>query len=313
MPILPNNKILAAPLAGVSDTVYCRWALRYGAGLVFTGMVCAEGIRRRSKKTVELLKFPEDVRPIGAQLFDNDPDAIREAAPFVEQMGFDLIDINLGCPAKKVIRKGAGACLMKSPSKAAGIVRAAVESVSIPVSAKIRTGWDSSDTFQELIYRLADVGVAFVTLHPRSRKQGFSGIADLDKIAEAVELSPFPVVGNGDIRSGEDARRMISKTGCAAVMVGRGSFGNPWIFEEISAALEGRPIPPPPDRKARLDGCAEFIRDLVEFYGEKKAGEIGRKHVGWFTKGMSDGKRVRILAFGCETASEIIRVLEKER
>ena len=313
MPILPNNRTLAAPLAGISDPVYCRWALRYGAGLVFTGMVSAEGIRRRSKKTLSLLEIPSDIAPIGVQLFDNDIGAMREAASFVEQLGFDLIDINLGCPAKKVVRKGAGVSLMRNPKLAAKLVEAVVDAVSIPVSAKIRTGWDSEDTFRELIPRLADVGVAFITIHPRSRRQGFSGRADWDKIAEAVDISPVPVVGNGDIFSGEDARRMVEQTGCAAVMIGRGSIGNPWIFGEVAAALDGRAMPPRPENEIRLEACSRYIADLAELYGDEKAGKIARKHVVHFTKGMPSAKRIRTVAFETGLASKMIEIIDAER
>ncbi|HHS49894.1 MAG TPA: tRNA dihydrouridine synthase DusB [candidate division Zixibacteria bacterium] len=309
MAILPDNRTLSAPLAGISDPVYCSWALRYGAGLVFSGMVCAEGIRRRSAKTLALLDFPENIRPLGIQLFDDDPSAVFEAAQYVEGLGVDLIDINLGCPAKKVFRKGAGVQLMGDPKAAEAVVKAAVSAVSIPVSAKIRTGINDAEAFREVIPRLADAGATFITLHARTRKQALSGSADWSKIAEAVEISPVPIVGNGDVASADGALSMIRETGCAAVMIGRGSLGNPWVFAEVSGALTGGEIPLPPSDEQRLSACARYVAELGDFYGDDRAGKIARKHVGWFTKGMADARKIRAKAYSMDKASEIVEFL----
>ncbi|MCK5832500.1 tRNA dihydrouridine synthase DusB [bacterium] len=313
MLVLPDNKTISAPLAGISDTVFCSWALKYGAGLVFSGMISAEGVRRKTQKTLFLLDIARKVKPIGIQLFDDKPSAIAEAAPIIEDLGVECIDINFGCPARKVIKKGAGVSLMADLSKMESIMSAAVKSVSIPVSAKIRTGLDDESLFKEAILRLSDAGAAFITLHARSRKQGFSGHADWSKIAEAVELSPVPIIGNGDVNSAESAVRMIKETGCSAVMIGRAALGNPWIFSQVSSALTGGEIPPEPSLDERLAACSEFILDMGEYFGDLLAGKLVKKHVGWFTKGMPEGRAIRSEAYKFDKASDIAEFLKKER
>ncbi len=313
MQALPKNKTLSAPLAGISDSVFCAWALRHGAGLVFSGMVSAEGLRRKAPKTLSLLDFDKSVAPLGIQLFDDDPIAMSEAAKIVQDSGFGLIDVNLGCPAKKVFRKGAGVSLLSDPQKAAELVAAVVSAVSIPVSAKIRTGIDDHSAFEEAIPRLVDAGASFITLHARSRKQGFSGTADWDMIARAVQISSVPIVGNGDIDSGRAALRMIESTGCAAVMIGRASLGNPWVFAEVSSAILGGDSPSAPSDFDRLTACADYVADMAAFYGDTRAGTIARKFVGWFTKGMARSKAIRAGAFKLENAGEVVEFLKQER
>ena len=310
MSILPKNRVIAAPLAGVSDSVYRRRARRYGAGLVFTEMISAEGLRRNSRKTLGMLRFDSDERPIGIQLFDNSPEAISDAASMAKDFGFDFVDINLGCPERKVVVKGAGAALLKSPRLAVEVVKAAVEATELPVSVKMRSGWlDGDETYLELIPEFAAMGVGFVTLHPRSRAQRFSGHADWSKIKRAVDISAIPVVGSGDIRSGDDAARMIVDTGCACVMVGRASFGNPWIFGSVSAALSGDPRPKPPDYRQIVSACIEYVRDLVEFHGERTGVNLSKKHVVWFTTGLPGCKTVRTEVFRATTAIQVFGAL----
>lgn len=312
--VLPDNRILAAPLAGVSDTVYRTWARRFSAGMVFTEMISAEGLRRGDRKTLSMLAFGRSERPIGIQLFDDTPNAMAEAAKIAQDREFDLIDINIGCPARKVVGKGAGACLLREPQKAAKIVEAVIESVDIPVSVKMRSGWDvGDDTYLKLIPMLADLGAAFITLHPRSRAEMFRGRADWDKIRRAVEISSVPIVGNGDIHSADDAVRMLDETGCYAVMIGRASFGNPWIFDEVSSAISGGSIPEKPDVERRLEACAEYARDLVEHYGEERGVRLARKHVVWFTGGIPGSKSIRAKAVKAKTLSGIYEALNDRK
>jgi len=309
--MLTSDKlVLAAPLAGVSDTVFRKWARRFGANIVFTGMVSAEGIRRRDEKSLSLLYYEEDEHPVGAQLFDSSPEAIAEASKIVEAMGFDFIDINLGCPARKVISRGAGASLLREPDKAVNLVKAARDVVDIPVSAKIRTGWENTDlSYREIVPRLSEIGVDFITVHPRSRNEMFSGHSNWDIIKETVALSDVPIVGNGDIYCGEDALRLIDLTGCSSVMIGRGSLGNPWIFSKVAAALAGEDIPKEPSEDERIEVCAEYVSDLISYYGERRGVRISRKHVAWFTRGLPGCKAIRIAVFSAESADEIYRAL----
>lgn len=309
--IIPANRTIAAPLAGVSDSVFRRWAVRFGAGLVFTEMTSAEGVRRNDRHTLDLLRYTESERPIVAQIFDDTAEALTEAAVMVENLGFDGVDINLGCPAKKVVKKGAGSALMKDVPKAIGIIRKVVDTVRIPVSVKMRAGWKSGDdTFMELVPELERLGVAFATLHPRSRDQFFTGIVDRERIRTAVGIAGIPIVGNGDVHSGEDAAEMIEQTGCAAVMIGRASMGNPWIFRDISSVLCGKPIPEKPATEEIIGVCSEYISDLVEFYGERNGVKIARKHVAWFTSGMPGSKPLRTTVFSVVKLSEIERALQ---
>jgi len=314
MSILPENRVLAAPLAGISDSVYRRWARRFGAGMVFTEMVSAEGLRRGNRKTKAILSITDEERPVGAQLFDDSPEAIADATKVVQHSGFDIVDINLGRPARKVVNRGAGASLLREPETAKRLVEAATNTAQIPVSVKMRTGWEDDDeTYLELIPAFADVGVAFITLHPRSRSSMFYERSDWRKIKRAVEISPIPIVGNGDIRSGEDAARMLEETGCAAVMIGRASLGYPWIFEEASRAINALKAPEKPSFEEKLDACAEYVRDLVSLYGDERGTKIARKHIIWFTKGLPGCKEVKKKAFATTSLDEITTILNDRK
>ena len=308
---IPKRGLLAAPLAGVSNPVYRSWAARFGADVAFTEMISAEGLRRNQRKTLDLARYyPLDI-PCGAQLFDDEPEPIAEAAPIIEEMGYEFLDINMGCPARKVTKKGAGSALMASPELAASIVSAARSAVDIPVSCKIRSGFHRRDEYIDLIPALVSAGADFITIHARSAAQLFGGSADWNIIARAVEISEVPVIGNGDIINPEDAPRMLEETGCHAVMIGRASMGNPWIFRRASRALQGREIPSPPDYEEILDGCGEYVADLVELYGERRAIPLSRKHVAWFTKGIPGAKEIRTGAFGAETLDEMLDILRQ--
>jgi len=314
MTSVPENKVLAAPLAGVSDSVYRRWARRFGAGMVFTEMVSAEGLRRGDRKTESMLSFEDEERPIGVQLFDDSPDAIADAAQIAQDRGFDIIDINLGCPARKVVRKGAGARLLRNPERAARLVETAIEAVNISVSVKMRSGWDEpEEIYLELIPILADIGVDFITLHPRTRESMFRGKSDWNKIRLAVKVSKVPVVGNGDIRTGRDAKRMLDETGCSGVMIGRASLGYPWIFREVSDAISGRITDNRPSEEERLRVCEDYIRELIDFYGERKGIFLARKHIIWFTKGLPGAKIIRERVFNARNSSEVFGILDQRK
>lgn len=311
MSLIPVNHTVAAPLAGVSNSVYRRWAVDFGAGLVFTEMASAEGIRRGDPRTLDLLLYSEDERPIVAQIFDDTAEAMREAAMIVEERGFDGVDINMGCPAKKVVNKGAGAALLRDIPLALDIVEAVSKAVTIPVSVKLRTGWSRGEaTAIELIREFNGMGLEFVTLHPRSRDMFFSGKADWEMIARAVEVAEMPIIGNGDIFSAEDASRMMNSTECSAVMIGRASMGYPWIFEQVSAILKGEEIPEEPSALEKIEGCKEYIAELIELFGNRNGTNISKKHIVWFTSGMPGCKNLRVRVFRAKTPEDIFDALD---
>jgi len=305
---------LAAPLAGVSNSVYRRWARRFGADIVFTEMVSAEGLRRNDRKTHNLLHYTEFERPIFAQIFDDSPEALFDAAKIVEDLGFDGIDVNLGCPAKKVVSKGAGAALLRDVPKAVEAVESVAKAVRIPVSAKMRSGWSEGDeSALEIIEALNPMDLAFVTLHPRSREMMFRGKADWRLISRAVEMAKMPVVGNGDILSASDAMNMVSQTSCAAVMIGRGSMGNPWIFRDISSALAGTTAPPRPSNSQIVRACREYVEELVDHFGAYTGSNLAKKHIVWFTSGLPMAKSLRIEVFNATSAKETLDAIDAYR
>jgi len=228
-----DNPLVLAPVAGFTDSPYRRLARRFGCGFSMTELVSAEGIVRNNKKTMELLEFTDEERPIGIQIFGRDSGTMVKAAKIVNALEPDFIDINMGCPARKVCKNGlgAGAALLKDPSLAGEIAAGVVNAVSLPVSAKIRIGWDSSSiNFEEIVGVLCRAGVSFISVHGRTKAQGYGGDADWKAISDAAELSTVPLIGNGDIQSSAEAAMRFESTRCTAVMIGRAACANPWIF-----------------------------------------------------------------------------------
>ncbi|MCL2026112.1 MAG: tRNA dihydrouridine synthase DusB [Leptospirales bacterium] len=232
-PIEIDNPLVLAPVAGFTDSPYRRIARRFGCGFSMTELVSAEGIIRNNKKTMELLEFTDEERPLGIQIFGRDREVMAKAAKIVSALEPDFIDINMGCPARKVCKDGlgSGAALLKNPSLAEEIAADVVDAVSLPVSAKIRIGWDASSVnFKDIIGGLCRAGVSFISVHGRTKTQGYGGYADWEAIGAAAEVSAVPVIGNGDVQSRDEAAKRLESTRCAAVMVGRAACANPWIF-----------------------------------------------------------------------------------
>ena len=279
--------LLLSPMAGVTNRVFRRLCRRMGADTVYTEFVSGDGLIRESETTVELMRFSADEHPIGVQLFGSDPVVLADAARRVAATGPDLIDLNFGCPVRKVVRRQAGAALLTDLGLLGEIVRAVVGAVDLPVTIKIRAGWDESRlVYVEATRIAAEAGARAVTLHPRTRVQGYAGRADWSRIAHLVSESPIPVIGNGDIFTPLDARRMLEETGCAAVMIARGAIGNPWIFSRTGTLLETGEIEPEPDAARRLETALLHARLDIEEKGEAGAIREMRRHMSRYTRGL---------------------------
>lgn len=305
-----------APQAGVSESPFRRLCRRFGADVVVSEFVSAEGLRRGSEKTHAYLRFDDEERPIGVQIFGADPTAMAEAAALVEQTyGPDFLDINFGCPVKKVVRRNGGSGCLRDLNLVERIVRAVARAISIPTTVKIRSGWsDELRNPVEIGLRCQDAGARLLTLHARSRTQMYSGRADWNEIAATVEALDIPVVGNGDVMTGEDARRMRDQTGCAGVMIARGSHGAPWLFAQARAALNGEAAVPEPDVDTRFEIVIEHARNAIEFEADEHRAMIEfRKHLGWYTKGLPDGRKLREELFSVNRLAEAERILRAYR
>ena len=307
-----------APQAGVSESPFRRLCRGFGADVVVSEFVSAEGIRRHDRRTHGYLRFHDDERPIGIQIFGAEPEAMAQAARLVEEVYEpDFLDINFGCPVKKVVSRNGGSGCLRDLDLVQQIIGAVTRAISIPTTVKIRSGW-SDDTRNpvEIGLRCQDAGAAVLTLHARSRTQMYGGHANWDEIAATVAALEIPVIGNGDVWTGPDARRMKEHTGCAGIMIARGSHGAPWIFREARAALEGREIPAAPDVAERFEivieharNAAAFKHEVGHFGGEDGAMREFRKHLGWYTKGLPGGKALREELFRIRSLAEIEEIL----
>jgi tRNA-dihydrouridine synthase B len=302
-----------APQAGVSESPFRRLCRGFGADVVVSEFVSAEGIRRHDRRTHGYLRFHDDERPIGIQIFGADPQAMAEAAALVEEVyAPDFLDINFGCPVKKVVSRNGGSGCLRDLGLVQSIIRAVRGAISIPTTVKIRSGW-SEETRNpvEIALRCQEAGARVLTLHARTRTQMYGGTANWDEIAAVKEALEIPVVGNGDVWSGEDARRMHEHTRCDAIMIARGSHGAPWLFGQARAALEGRPVPPDPDPAERFRIVIGHARLAIAWeHDEEKAMIEFRKHLGWYTKGLPNGRLLRQELFSVTRLEEAERLLE---
>jgi nifR3 family TIM-barrel protein len=306
-----RGKLLLAPLAGISDSAFRLLCRENGADAVVTEMASAKGLLLSPERTRAFLDFRSEERPVGAQLFGSSPEEVAEAAARIAAMGFDFVDINMGCPVRKVTGAGAGAALLERPALAGKIVAASVRASGIPVTVKIRSGFGGrSAAFLEVAEAAFSCGAAAVTLHPRTRGQMFSGSADWSQIAALKRAFPSGVViGNGDVRKPGDAARMISETGCDAVMVGRAALGNPWIFRSLREELPAAAGRPP--FSGRRDPAPEERRALILRHGEelhRLRGDAGiremRKHLAWYSRGTPGAAAFRAFLVRVETLED---------
>ena len=295
-PVDAGVPLYLAPMAGVSESPFRRLCRRFGADVVVTEFLSAEGIRRDNPATVSKLRFAADERPIGVQIFGADAAAMGEAAAFVTDVFQpDFIDINFGCPVKKVVKRNGGSGCLRDLSLVGGIIRAVARGTHLPVTVKIRSGW-SEETRDPvgIALRCQDAGARVLTLHPRTRTQMYTGTARWDEIGAVVDALSIPVVGNGDIKTPEDAVRMARTTGCAAVMIARGSFGQPWIFDQTKDLLAGRAMRSTPSIEERFRVALDHAR-MVEAYEPDPEGAAVefRKHLGWYVRGLPNSADLR--------------------
>lgn len=289
-----NGLAALAPMAGVADSAFRELCRNFGAAYTVGEMVSAKGLMMNDRKSAELLFLGDGERPAAVQLFGNEPDTMARAAEYSIKFKPDFIDINMGCPAPKVTKNGAGSILMKDPQLAGKIVRAVVDSVSIPVTVKIRTGWDRNTVnCVDFAKMLEDNGASAVTVHGRTREQGYAPPADIKSISAVKHAVSIPVIGNGDILTPEDAKRMYEATGCDFIMVGRGALGSPWIFSQINDLLSTGSYSPIPSAEIRMEIMLRHARRICELKGAKIGICEVRKHALWYTKGVRGGARLR--------------------
>jgi nifR3 family TIM-barrel protein len=309
-PLVLKNQLFLAPMAGITNLPMRIISREGGASFAFTEMVSVNGLTREGRKSFELLQSSADDRPIGMQLFGDDPEMLGEAARLVEEYG-ELIDINMGCPVRKVVGTGAGSALMKDPVKVGRIVKSVRKATKLPLTIKIRTGWVcGDDTFMEVGRIAQEEGCDAVTLHPRSRAQMFEGKADWSRIGELKSALQIPVIGSGDLFSAADAVGMLAQTGCDAVMVARGAMGNPWIFREALSLLSGEE-PVPPTVKERLAVARRHLELFTDFAGGRVALMEMRKHLSWYSKGLPGAAQFRAAVNRIERTDELVGAMEE--
>lgn len=309
-----KNRIVLAPMAGICNNAYRRIIKEMGCGLIVAEMVSDKAIMYDSTKTKDMLYMTEDERPISQQIFGSDIESFKIAAKYIEEnMHPDIIDINMGCPVPKVaVRAQAGSALLKSPEKVYEIVEAVVNTVSVPVTVKIRSGWDDkSINAIEIAKMIEKAGASAIAVHPRTRAQGYSGHSNWDIIKQVKEAVNIPVIGNGDITSCYEAKRMLDETGCDAIMIGRGVLGNPWLIKECIDYIEKGIEPQPVSIKQKIDMIKYHLNNLLETKPYKVAMLEIRTHAAYYLKGLPKGKELKVEIFKTTTKEKLINLLDK--
>lgn len=305
-----DNNVFLAPMAGVTDISFRVLCKRQGCGLTYTEMVSAKGLHYKSDNTAELLEISPEEKPAAAQVFGSEPELVAKAASHAAAGGAQIIDINMGCPTPKIVRNGDGSALMRNPELVREIVRSAVKAAGVPVTIKIRKGWDDeSVNAVEIASIAASEGAAAVTVHGRTREQFYSGTADWGIIKKVKAAVPIPVIGNGDITKPGDALRMLEETGCDAVMIGRGAQGNPWIFKRTIEYLAKGILLPEPTYRERVEMIMTHMDMVTLIKGEGIGVKEMRKHAAWYLKGIPGSTRIKTEIFRITAYAEVKKLL----
>ena len=306
-----KNNVFLAPMAGVTDMPFRILCVEMGCGLVYSEMVSAKGMFYKSKNTHKLLEVDERERPVAVQLFGSEPLLMADMAKSIEEYNIDIIDVNMGCPAPKIVKNGEGSALTLNPERVGEIVKALVEAQKKPVTIKFRKGFDDDHINAVEIAQIAEMnGASAVAVHGRTRQQYYSGKADWDIIKEVKKAVNIPVIGNGDIFEPQDAERMFDYTGCDAIMIGRGAQGNPWIFKRTLHYLETGVVLPEPEYDEKIDLALRHARMLIEFKGEYIGVREMRKHIAWYTKGLKGAAELRVKINSAKSYEEIEKILK---
>ena len=307
--------LILAPMAGITNRAFRLMCKQAGAcGLVSTEMVSAYALRYGHWRTRAMLDWTDEERPVSAQIFGGDPDVVAEGARIAEQAGADVIEINMGCPVPKVVKTGAGAALLKDLPRARAMISAVVRAVGVPVTVKTRRGWDESEeTALEIARMVESLGGAGITVHGRAAVQGYLGRADWGVIQRVKDAVRIPVIGNGDVRTPQDARRMFDETGCDGVMIGRAALGNPWVFRRVHTYLQTGLVLPEPGFDERIEAARRHARLLVECLGEKRAANEMRGHIAWHLKGVPGAAAFRARIMAAQSLADVEDILDEAR
>lgn len=306
---LPHN-LLLAPLAGITNHVFRLICRQQGASLAFTEMVSVNGMVREGEKTLSLLASSPEDRPLGAQLFGNDPGLLAQAAGMIGDSA-DLLDINMGCPVRKVVGTGAGSALLQDPTRIAAIIRTVRRVTKLPLTIKIRSGWQCGDDTWQEVGRIAEAeGCDAITLHPRSRAQMFDGKANWQHLAQLKQLVKIPVIGSGDLFTPQDCQRMLAETGCDGVMVARGALGNPWIFSQTRELLEGRPVIAV-SCADRMSMAEQHLALYIDYAGASVAVREMKKHLGWYIHGVPGAAALRRTVNTAQNTDELLAIIRQ--
>ena len=306
-----SNNIFLAPMAGVTDMPFRRLCKEFGAGMIYTEMASSKAVHYGSEKTKGIYEVFEDERPIGIQIFGSDPDVMAETASELSEYA-DIIDINMGCPANKIVKNGEGSALMKNLKLAEEIITKVVRASRVPVTVKMRKGWDDTHVNAVELAQIAESsGAKLITVHGRTREDMYSGEADLDIIKKVKDSVRIPVIGNGDITSGEKAKKMFEVTGCDGIMIGRGAQGNPWIFKSILEYLENGKLLPEPGINDKINMALKHLKLSKEYKGEYVAVRDMRKHIAWYLKGVPGNSQLKETINREDNIEEVEKILIK--
>lgn len=308
-----ENQTILAPLAGITNLPFRLLAKEAGCALVCSEMISAHGLINKSNKTERLMDSLPAEKPLSVQIFGSDPKIMAEAAGLVESSGANIVDINFGCSVRKIVKNGSGAALMKTPKTAEALLKAVRNAVRIPLTIKIRTGWEPAGNQAFEISEIAEAcGVDAITIHPRTASQGFSGHADWSMIAALKKQVSIPLIGNGDIFNAQDAINMLEQTRCDAIMIGRTAIGNPFIFSQVLARLQGEDVPEV-NLERHFEMMTRYLKESVQYFGEEIACRMMRSRLGWFAKGLRNSSHFRKSITHISTESEALQKIEAFR